>query len=150
MEAAPDPMSIRMEKMDYSDDYAVVYRGGEPMRPEELLASLASDHPAWVRALFRIRDRLAAKRGLKPGGGFADRVVERTDDRVVVEKDDSHLFLRIVLYCTAQEEGCQRVGIATSVVFCNRTGRLYFRFVKPFHGVLCRKALRRAVRRHER
>lgn len=120
------------------------------MRPEELLASLASDHPAWVRALFRIRDRLAAMRGLKPGGGFADRVVERTDDRIVVEKDDSHLFLRIVLCCTAQEMGCQRVGIATSVVFRNRTGRLYFRLVKPFHDVLCRKALKRAVRRHER
>lgn len=105
--------------------------------------------------LMRLRDALVRPLGLKtspreprpplrftPGeriGIFT--LFERTEDELLLGEDDRHLDFRI---CLRVSEG--RATLATLVRFRNVWGRLYFALIRPFHGFLVQRMLRRAAR----
>lgn len=104
--------------------------------------------------LMRLRDALVRPFGLKasPQGPrppprflIGERIglftlYARTEDELLLGEDDRHLDFRICLRVSAGQ-----ATLATLVRFRNAWGRLYFFLIRPFHGVLVRRMLRRAA-----
>ncbi len=130
---------------NYSDIYSVTAVTSHRVTPDDLFSSVFEYRPLPVRALFAVRDRIAAVAGLKRGGGFADCICERDDSHLTVVKNDRHLSLTVVLRCAALDGGRQTLSVETRVEFHNSAGKAYFFFIKPIHKILCRTALRRAA-----
>ena len=47
-------------------------------------------------------------------------------------------------------DGNQKISFSTNVCFNNGMGRFYFALIKPFHTFICKKMLKRVVRKLER
>ena len=70
------------------------------------------------------------------------------DNEIIMGEDDHHLDFRIsVLYRNGEhEDGSSPHVIISTVVLChNALGRIYLRVIKPFHRVIVKSGLRRAV-----
>jgi hypothetical protein len=125
----------------------------------EVLARHAFERPAgWVQALTWVRDRIMATVGVKSsraiGMAAAARgpvigyfpLLSKTETEVVVGEDDRHLDFRCAIQMRPNATD-RRELVAVSVVHChNRLGRLYLAVIAPFHRVIVRANLERAVR----
>ena len=135
-------------------DYVDVYRG--PVPPAAGLESVARQvlgGPA--SRLMRLRDTVVRPFGLKtwPGGkGHPLRFVpgeriglftlfERTAEALLLGADDRHLDFRLCLSVPGNGEAT----LTTVVHFHNGWGRAYFFFIRPFHGLVVKRLLRRAA-----
>jgi hypothetical protein len=104
--------------------------------------------------LMRLRDALVRPFGLKtsPKGARApprfatgERIglftlFARSEDELLLGEDDRHLDFRL---CLRVSEG--QVTLTTLVHFRNVWGRVYFFLVRPFHGIIVQRMLRRAA-----
>lgn len=118
-----------------------------------------TDFPIWINALFKLRNFLVKFAGLKKEEqdlqelekcirmgktyGIAS-VPAKNDDETVLLLSDSHLDAYISVYVENREER-KTVSTITLVYFKNRLGRIYFFFVRPFHGAIVKSMLKRAV-----
>jgi hypothetical protein len=125
----------------------------------EVLARAAFERQAWwIRALTCVRDVVmvtvgvtssravglaAAARG--PVIGYLP-VLSRSATELVVGADDRHLDFRATIQLRAVAEN-ERELVTGTVVHChNRLGRVYLATIAPFHRVIVRANLERAVR----
>jgi hypothetical protein len=125
----------------------------------EVLARAAFERQAWwIRALTCVRDVVmvtvgvtssravglaAAARG--PVIGYLP-VLSRSATELVVGADDRHLDFRATIQLRAVAEN-ERELVTGTVVHChNRLGRVYLAAIAPFHRVIVRANLERAVR----
>jgi hypothetical protein len=125
----------------------------------EVLARAAFERQAWwIRALTCVRDVVmvtvgvtssravglaAAARG--PVIGYLP-VLSRSATELVVGADDRHLDFRATIQLRAVAEN-ERELVTGTVVHChNQLGRLYLGTIAPFHRVIVRANLERAVR----
>jgi hypothetical protein len=125
----------------------------------EVLARAAFERQAWwIRALTYVRDVVmvtvgvtssravglaAAARG--PVIGYLP-VLSRSATELVVGADDRHLDFRATIQLRAVAEN-ERELVTGTVVHChNRLGRVYLAAIAPFHRVIVRANLERAVR----
>lgn len=125
----------------------------------EVLARAAFERQAWwIRALTCVRDVVmvtvgvtssravglaAAARG--PVIGYLP-VLSRSATELVVGADDRHLDFRATIQLRAVAEN-EREFVTGTVVHChNRLGRVYLAAIAPFHRVIVRANLERAVR----
>lgn len=125
----------------------------------EVLARAAFERQAWwIRALTCLRDMVmvtvgvtssravglaAAARG--PVIGYLP-VLSMSATELVVGADDRHLDFRATIQLRADAEN-ERELVTGTVVHChNRLGRVYLATIAPFHRVIVRANLERAVR----
>lgn len=124
--------------------------------------------PKWLDRLFAFRNRMVKFFGLKVPGKVAERkrqlqnfscapgeqiglfkVIQRTENEVVLGEDDKHLDFRVSLLlqksCLDDKE--KELTITTLVKFHNRMGRLYFIPVKPFHRLIVPAMLKGIIRK---
>lgn len=104
--------------------------------------------PVWVKTMLRLRDALVRPFGLKTGTSFADRIIERNDEEIVVASADKHLSFWVSVYCGAPccSATKRRVAEVTTLVkYHNLLGRIYFIGILLFHRLIVSALFRRAT-----
>lgn len=136
-------------KADYTDTYATTVRNAQKMTARDLFRQMLFCYPKPVLYLLQLRDRLVKPFGLQGGSSFTDLVKEEDDNRVVFGKPDKHLDFSVTLQCDAPntQKRCQTIRMTTIVKFHNLLGKRYFFFIRPFHVLICKGLLKRAVRK---
>ena len=128
----------------------------------EVLARAAFERPAgWIRALTRLRDLMMATIGVKSsraiGADAASHgsvigyfpLLSKSARELVVGVDDRHLDFRAAIQLRSNPGGGHEL-VAGPLVHChNRLGRTYLATIAPFHRVIVRANLERAVRNME-
>ncbi|UAJ12676.1 DUF2867 domain-containing protein [Polymorphobacter megasporae] len=128
----------------------------------DTIARIAFERPAgWIRALTRVSDTVVKCVGVKSsstiGAEAAARgpvigyfpVLSTTPIELVIGVDDRHLDLRAGIRLRVTDTG-DRELVAATVVHChNRLGRAYLTIIAPFHRIIVRANLERAVRELE-
>jgi hypothetical protein len=144
---------------DYSDVYIYKVNSEKKINPDDVMVNFWVDFPIWINALFKLRNFLVKFAGLKKEEqdlqelekcirmgktyGIAS-VPAKNDNETVLLLSDSHLDAYISVYVENKEER-KVVSAITLVHFKNRFGRIYFFIVRPFHGVIVKSMLKRAV-----
>lgn len=143
---------------DYADSFCVVSSQEVSVTPDDLLISFWTDMPGWVDALFRIRGFLVrfvglqGKKGdnqkledcIRSGGkySFIEIPLKDENETVMLMKDN---HLNAYLSVRIEPDRCH-VYANTLVTFNNKLGVFYFSVIKPFHSVVVRQMVKRAVK----
>jgi len=142
---------------DYSDSYAVQVSTVQSLNPETCAQSFFASFPNWVIVLIKIRDILVipfkinkegynykyAQFDFKKGDKVSFfEIIEKSPDELLLYVNDCHLeawlsILTLEDYCFTE------VIATTSVKFHNKTGTVYFFFIKPFHKIIIKSVLKR-------
>lgn len=137
---------IDRTKLDFLDSYCIEIVTDNPLTAEDVFAATFEHKSPAEQILFDIRNWIATMIGLETGDTFRPLITLNTPEKILMEKDDKHLFFFIEITCSISNSGSQIVGLSTGVICHNVFGRFYFFFVKPFHRVLCRKAINKIRR----
>lgn len=150
----------------YSDSYEIPLT--KPMlSAEELYRAIVANTPAWVNLLMRIRECVVPLVGVRKvgllGSGATQVAAAQpvavgdkidiftiwsvTEQEIIVGEDDSHLDFRLSVL-KLQEGAADKLVMSMIVNVNNQVGRVYLALVLPFHKVIMRTFLNRAVRRH--
>lgn len=145
---------------DYLDVYKCRVNDTTQFTPVDLMVSFWSRPSGWVNALFKIRKYLVKLVGLKNPrnenlneveacirtGVVSDflSVAAKNDNEVVLRMADKHLDAYLAVYVEANS-GYKEVYTITVVHFHNQLGRFYFLVVRPFHRVVVKSMLKRAL-----
>lgn len=140
---------------DFSDAYSG-HTTHADVTAMQVARGMFEDPPRWVRSLMAVRDGVVSLVGLKTSKGLVARgregkvgifpVRSHTATEVVLGEDDKHLDFRVWVHVEPQGSGC-RVTASTVVRTHNRLGRVYLATIMPFHRLLSRQMLSRALRR---
>ena len=147
----------------YADAYAIDLPPGCADDVDALMRLLPTSVPRWADQLMWLRDRIVSVFGLRAGGAIAApprstarlqpgdtagtfKVFARSNDEILFGGDDRHLNFRASML-VQRDGGRSRVVLSTVVQFNNRLGRVYFFFVRPFHGLIVASLLRNLRRR---
>ncbi len=141
---------------DYTDVYSCETDSAKAVTADDIMVGFWTDMPGWADALFRLRDFLARFAGLKGSGGGAPEEFEKcirsgcayrfasvpakNGRETVLLLSDKHLDAHMSVYT-----GQGSVSVITLVHFRNRLGRIYFFAIRPFHGLVVKNMLKRAV-----
>lgn len=127
---------------------------------DDIQVAFWTNSPKWVQRLMNLRNALVKLVGLKGeksnkqayedcirSGGTYDMVSvpAKSENENVLRLDDSHLSALISVHIQDLESGQKQVSATTLVFFHNRLGRVYFFFIKPFHHLVVKSALKRSV-----
>ncbi len=157
-----DSLVERFLPADYTDAYCREVATGKTLSPDEIMIGLWSSTRRiwWMAALFGLRNFLVRFVGLKGGGGFDvaafDKAIReggsygftsvpaKNDHETVMMLTDKHLDAWLSVYVAA-EGTPKRVSFITLVKFKQRLGRIYFFVIRPFHTIIIKSLLKRAV-----
>lgn len=161
-----DSLTRQYLPADYIDAFACDATGAKPLSAEDIMVCFWTVMPGWVNALFRLRNVLVRPFGLKGdeskertaeleniirnGGstGLAS-VADKSGSETVLKLSDNHLDAYMSVQ-TSQINNKQTVTAITLVYYHNRLGRVYFFFIRPFHGVIVKSMLKCAIKRLEK
>lgn len=156
-------ISRALPAVDYADAFEAAVPETGPRDAVAFTRAMLGSRPRWIGFLMRIRDSVMGVFGaktmprtasvpedLRPGGriGFFE-VFELGADELLLGADDRHLDFR---FSTLYRHGPRgtRVVLTTTVRFHNGFGRFYFAIVKPFHKLVVRSMLRKALSSQKR
>jgi len=145
---------------NYSDVFACEMKGDTLPTPDDIIISFFTDMPGWVDALFRLRNFLVQFVGLKrsnedieklkdcirTGGkyGFTS-VPDKNNNETVLLLQDTHLNAYLSVHIENTDNKRKNVSLITVVHFNNRLGNMYFAIIKPFHKIVVKSMLKRAL-----
>jgi len=130
-------LSERICDDDFIDCYSV-----EVDVPVREAAEVITTFPGWANYLMKIRNIVVSRFGLSADGPAASDklgafpVESETEIEIIAGFDDKHLDFRVSVMSLNGH-----VYLATWVHCHNIGGRLYLRFILPFHIVIAREAL---------
>lgn len=146
---------------DYLDVYRGRVNGTARFTPDDLMVCFWSRPSRWVKALFKIRKYAVRLVGIKSQesenpdaiencirtGAESDflSVAAKNEHEVVLRMADKHLDAYLSVYVDTTPE-YKEVYTLTVVHFHNQLGRFYFMVVRPFHRVVVKSMLKRALR----
>lgn len=144
-------------RADLVDSFAVQLPKGAGTNIHAIGQAILGQPAPWFKALLFIRDGVVRLFGLQTSAELRgananeDRIdffpiLSADDDELILGIDDQHLDFRISLLL---QRGVSGPGLvfATTVVRCNnRLGRIYLAGIRPFHRLVVRSNLHRAVR----
>lgn len=145
----------------FSDAYQVELSRPD-LSPEDIYEAVFNYPPAWVIGLFVVRGWFACALNLKHlpvrfGARASDSrpfevgrraglfTVQYTDPyELILGEQDSHLDFWLSVY-KSKEHGVEVATISTAVLMHNRIGKAYMKVVEPFHRVLAKMMVQRAI-----
>ena len=139
-----------------ADAYAVGLSsaGVRQMDMQALARVVLCSQPRWAQWLLAVRDiivtpfgiKTAKQLGAKPDGRIGIfRIYAVSDDEIIVGEDDSHLDFRLSVLRN-RDAGLHGSITFSTVVHChNWIGRSYILLIRPFHKLVVRRTLARAV-----
>jgi hypothetical protein len=146
-----------LTRIDFSDGYS-----GQGDRTyvdaEQAGRAVFAEPHRMLTWLIILRNGIVAPLGLKKSISFSDRglgkigmfpIISSTGTEVVVGGDDKHLDFRIWISIQPSLKGSE-VTISTLVKINNLFGRVYLFIIMPFHKLLTRSLLERAVNRRDK
>jgi hypothetical protein len=161
-----DSLVRRWLPAGYVDAFACEVDTAHEISPDEIMVAFWSMEVGWVRALFRLRDFLVRfvglqgaegmdfdefKRTIRQGGSYRFMsVAAKNDHETVVLLSDKHLDAWLSVHVADTGTGARRqkkVSAITAVRFKNNLGRLYFFVIRPFHAVIVKTLLERAIKK---
>jgi len=145
---------------DMVDAYALTLPAGASHDIDVLARAMLARSPRWVSTLLGLRDAIMAGFGVKSTDRIraeADRsgterigffpILSRSERELILGEDDRHLDFRASMLLRDGPDDRESEVIATTVVHChNRLGRVYLALIMPFHRLIIRSGLSRAVR----
>jgi len=145
---------------DYSDVYAYETDTPKEIIPDDIVVNFWTDFPHWINSLFKLRDFLVKFVGLKGSesnnvkefekcirtGGIYNfvSVPAKSRDETVLLLSDKHLNAYVSVHVESKE-GHKTISAITLVNFKNKLGRIYFFFIRPFHGLIVKSLLKRSI-----
>lgn len=136
-------------------DFADCYQGRTARRglsAAQVAHAMFEQPPAWVNALMAVRNGIVRWFGLKTPGNVAPGprvgifpLVSQSAGEVVLGLDDKHLDFRIWLAVRDKPDGTE-AWMSTLVRYNGVSGRVYLFLIMPFHRLLSRYMLGRALR----
>ncbi|MDP9900751.1 DUF2867 domain-containing protein [Variovorax ginsengisoli] len=149
------------ESSHFADAFAVPLPTGTQLTIELLAQAVFGDPSWWFRLLLKFRDVLVAPFGVKSsdtlraemqtsGKAHIDffPVLSRSENELVLGENDRHLNFKASVLVRALANGKGRELVATTVVHCNNSfGHFYLFVIGPFHRLVVRSNLARAVRK---
>ncbi len=155
-----DSLTRNYLPVDYSDVYACEINSEKAIIPDDIMVSFWTNFPAWVNALFKLRNFLVKFVGLKSSEegdleNFAKcirtgesysfvSVPAKSNYETVLLLADSHLNAYLSIHIRDHEDH-KKVSAITLVNFKNRLGRIYFFIIRSFHGIIVKSMLKRAI-----
>ncbi len=155
-----DSLAAHYLPADYTDTFVCEVDTTVQIAPDDVLVCFWTDFPAWVKMLFGLRNFLVRFVGLK---GAEDNNLEafeecirtgvsyglasiptKNEQETVLLLTDKHLNAYLSVRIEKNGEH-NKVFAITLVHYHNTLGRVYFFFVRPFHGVIMRCMLKRSV-----
>jgi len=122
----------------------------------QVAMAMFEDPPRWITSLMAVRDGVVRLVGLKTSKGLVAQerqgkvgifpVRHSSATELVLGEDDKHLDFRVWVHVELQGGGC-RVTASTVVRTHNRLGRVYLATIMPFHRLISRQMLARALKR---
>ena len=145
--------SSGLPRLDFADCYhGHVARTG--ITAMEVARAAFDKPPGWVDGLMSVRDGVVGRLGLKTArdaeaaaaGSKAGifPIISEMPNEVVLGLDDKHLDFRIWVSVQGMDGGTD-VRMSTLVRLHGWPGRIYLAAVMPFHNLLSRRMLRRAL-----
>ena len=150
------------DKPDYCDYYKVELPNEQIVKPSELMKMYIKSWPIWFKFLILIRDVCALVVGLKISlnknlkkeflnfnGNIGEKislfkVLKSSEKELLTGADDKHLDFRHSFIIETLNKKTTMI-IATSLVYNNRLGIAYFKFVRPIHKKLISNSLRKVA-----
>lgn len=145
-----------LSRIDFADAYS-----GQADKTysdaEQAARAVFAKQPRFANFLMATRNVIVAPFGLRASVDFSDRglgkinvfpIISNTDAEIVVGGNDKHLDFRIWISIQPSSKGSE-VTISTLVKINNLLGRIYLFFIMPFHRLLSRSLLQRAINRRD-
>jgi len=146
--------------VDYSDVYACEVDSQKEITPDDVMVSCWIDSPTWINTLFKLRNFMVKFVGLKSSEvddlkelekcirtgtpyGIAS-VPAKCDNETILLLSDKHLDAYMSVHVESKEYH-KTISVITLVYFKNRLGRIYFFVIRPFHGIVVKSMLKRAI-----
>lgn len=125
--------------------------------------SSALKSPKWIERLFIWRNKIVSIFGLKTSSNMEDRssqlknlkgekgehlglfkLLDRTENEIILGHNDKHLNFKISLLLGEQKSGIteRELILSTIINFNNWFGRIYFIIIKPFHNLIVPRMLK--------
>jgi hypothetical protein len=133
-------------KVDYIDSYRIIKSTDENI---EKISAQIFKLPPWIISLMKIRDVIIRPFGLKtgkemmihkkPGDAFFTKIAQ-TEDELIMEEKDRHLNFRVSVLID-RLSSC--IYMTTLVHYNNRLGKAYFFFIRPFHKIIVKSAMKK-------
>ncbi|MDR2125701.1 MAG: DUF2867 domain-containing protein [Prevotellaceae bacterium] len=148
---------------DYVDVFGTEALDDERLTPDNLLIAVWTDFPKWIKMLFKLRDRLVKPFGLKTSADEKDfkhkfekavrnggrfqlmNVLAKSANEIVVQLADTHLTAEMSVHTEKSNGNQLKITFITIVHFHNVLGKVYFFFVRPFHKIIVKTALKRSI-----
>ncbi len=139
----------------FADTYAVNVSNAEILSADDIQIQFWTQMPYWVDKLMRLRHWLVRPFGLKSEEGTTEdfskairsggqcntmTVIAKSENETVIELSEKHLNAYISIQIRDD-----KVLLNTVVHLKNTLGRIYFTIIRPFHGILAKSTLKRAV-----
>ncbi|MDR2131682.1 MAG: DUF2867 domain-containing protein [Odoribacteraceae bacterium] len=148
---------------DYVDVFATEVHDDERLTPADLLIAVWTDFPKWVQRLFQLRDCIVKPFGLKTSADEKDfrhqfeeivrnggrfqlmNVLAKSANEIIVQLADTHLTAEMSVHTETSNANQLKINFITIVHFHNVWGKVYFFFVRPFHKMIVKTALKRSI-----
>lgn len=146
---------------DLIDTVAATFPAGMPRDPEDVARSILGQPAWWVRGLLWLRDTIAARVGLKTTATLRRdaeaagskhisffRILGSTAHEVVLGLEDRHIDYKTSIVLKDTDDTAEFEVFVTTIVH-NRSalGRVYLKLIGPFHLLIVKSNLKRAVQR---
>lgn len=130
-----------MDRIDYVDSYSIKLESDCSV--EEITTHILT-LPDWIKILLKIRLYLIVKPfGLSTGRQEVP-ILYKNDNEIVMGENDKHLYYRVSVYKKTGQYS--EIYLTTNVKFNNRSGKVYFTFIKPFHKLVVKSMLKKIKR----
>lgn len=141
---------------DFADAFAVDLPSPISLTADDIQIRFWTDMPAWVDFLMKLRNIMVRPFGLKGTENSVEEfrnairtgsncggmtMVKKSENETLIKLDDKHLAAYISVLVESE-----RVSVITAVHFNNAMGRVYIAIIKPFHKILVKSTLKRAVK----
>jgi len=139
-------------KVDFADTFSTT---NHTHSIQEVTNQIFNTAPKWVVFLFKIRNSIVQFFGLKTSvpddynedfkvGGYVKffKIYNIAADEVILGANDSHLNFRAVVSDT--KVASHNIKVTTLVQYNNKKGKLYMKFIKPFHRMIVKRMVSQA------
>jgi hypothetical protein len=133
-------------KVDYIDSYRIIKSTDENI---EKISDQIFKLPPWIILLMKMRNKIVQPFGWKtgkemmsdkkPGYTFFTKIAQ-TENELIMGENDRHLNFRVSVLI---DRLASHIYMTTLVHYNNRMGKIYFFFIKPFHKIIVKSALKK-------
>lgn len=132
---------------DYCDSFSRDIKCGRRITSREFREMTFSSLPGWIDGLLSLRNALVKPLGLDTETSFDDTIRAENENETVFGMPDRHLTFYASLWCGEFKDNGQTLRITTIVRYNNALGKVYFFFIRPFHGLIIRALLKHVEKR---